>query len=253
MKLNYIICPTCVDQDAERKYVVKGFELRDDLVFAGACPAGHQIAIVYSNPKFEILFTMGAKALIDGYGREAVSSFAVAIERFHEFCTKVFCAHFEVSSKSYLSAWKFVSSQSERQLGAFYFLYLAHFKEEPPFEKKRVEFRNDITHKGSIPTLAAAADYGEYAFNYITSVLQKMKPAMDVKIQQRLTEDAAAVSAKIPEGTYQETHNMSTLIGMTDPTKFGKRSFGEALSKEKRYHVGELEDHLADLREEVVD
>ena len=42
-----------------------------------------------NNLKFELLFELGINALIDGYPREAVSSFASALERFYEFFCQV--------------------------------------------------------------------------------------------------------------------------------------------------------------------
>jgi hypothetical protein len=141
------------------------------------------------NEKFEVLFDMGALALIDGYKQEAVSCFASSLERFHEWCILVWLINNGVSFEAYEKIWKTVSAQSERQLGAFYFLYLQEFKENPViFNNKMdtyknkdnqkqivVKFRNDVTHNGYIPKYEQVDEYGEHLLKYINSILVKMK------------------------------------------------------------------------------
>ncbi len=112
------MCLRCEAEKPERQYVVEA-ELRDDLAFDAQCPHGHKTLFVWEAQKFEILFEMGALALLDGYGREAISSFAAAQERFHEFCIKVFLTGNGVNRDEFIRTWKLVSSQSERQLGAY--------------------------------------------------------------------------------------------------------------------------------------
>ncbi len=50
-----------------------------------------------------------------------ISSFTSSLERFYEFCIKVFCENNSMNDDTYNKVWKQVSNQSERQLGAFYF------------------------------------------------------------------------------------------------------------------------------------
>jgi hypothetical protein len=41
--------------------------------------------------KFEVLFDLAANAIVDGYYREAIASFAASLERFFEFFVHVAC------------------------------------------------------------------------------------------------------------------------------------------------------------------
>lgn len=66
-----------------------------------------------------MLSQIGANAIIDGYYREAVSSFSASLERFYEFSVHVLMRHFGKNSQQFKSAWRPISNQSERQLGAF--------------------------------------------------------------------------------------------------------------------------------------
>jgi len=49
------------------------------------CEVGHVSLVNLDNLKFELLFELGINAHVDGYAREAVTSFASSLERFQEF------------------------------------------------------------------------------------------------------------------------------------------------------------------------
>lgn len=66
-------------------------EFRDDGCYGVCCSRGHTSVTILQEQKFEILFDIGANAIIDGYYRESISSFTSSLERFYEFCIKVFC------------------------------------------------------------------------------------------------------------------------------------------------------------------
>lgn len=55
------------------------------------CSHGHKTTTIVQNPKYEILFDIGANAIVDGYYREAVSSFTSSLERFYEYSIKILC------------------------------------------------------------------------------------------------------------------------------------------------------------------
>ena len=67
-------------------------EICDDGKYEVTCTRGHKETVILQQQKFEILFEIGAHAIIDGYYREAVSSFAASLERFYEFSIKAFLA-----------------------------------------------------------------------------------------------------------------------------------------------------------------
>lgn len=68
-----------------------------------------------------------------------------------------------------------VSSQSERQLGAFIFLFTQHFKTKPELlHDNLVKLRNEVIHKGKIPTKDEAIKYGQEILELITGYLKKL-------------------------------------------------------------------------------
>ena len=67
---------------------------------------------------------------------------------------------------------------SERQLGAFIFVYLMTYQESPLLLLSEIEklkpLRNDVVHKGKIPTRADCVRYGDDIAKIILSVLRKL-------------------------------------------------------------------------------
>jgi hypothetical protein len=62
------------------------------------------------------------------------------------------------------AAWKHVAAQSERQLGAYVFLYVVSFGESPSLvDGERTKLRSDVIHKGLLPEKNDATRYGAAA------------------------------------------------------------------------------------------
>jgi hypothetical protein len=68
------------------------------------CKQGHITVVTLPIPAFELLFDLGCSALLDGYSREAVTSFAVSLERFEEFTCRLLLARRNVSLEG-IDAW----------------------------------------------------------------------------------------------------------------------------------------------------
>ncbi len=61
-------------------------ELNNDNIHEFVCPKGHRTFTQLQEQKFEILFDIASLALIDGYTKEAVSSYSSSLERFINNC-----------------------------------------------------------------------------------------------------------------------------------------------------------------------
>ena len=147
------------------------------------CSRGHTSVTILQQQKFEILFDIGANAIIDGYYREAISSFTSSLERFYEFCIKVFCENNSMNDDTYNKVWKQVSNQSERQLGAFLFLWTNKFDEVPELlTNKDTKFRNEVIHKGKIPTKEEALIFGNTILKIIRPKIKQLLSLFDEEI-----------------------------------------------------------------------
>lgn len=231
----------CFKENGILSFKYKNVDVNDDGSYELECENGHKTITNLQNEKFEVLFEMGALALIDGYKQEAVSCFASSLERFHEWCILILLISNGVSFEEYEKTWKTVSAQSERQLGAFYFLYLQEFKECPViFNNKMntyknkdnqkqivVKFRNDVTHNGYIPKYEQVIEYGEYLLQYIYSILLKMK----AKYQESITNTTFYRQSKLQkpqEGNTMTIMVINTILGLYSGEDINK-TFKEAL------------------------
>lgn len=135
---------------------------RDDGIYNLECKRGHKFTGTFQCHLYQILFEIGAYAIIDGYYRESVASFTSSLERFFEYYLKVVSVSRKTESVEFANAWKNIAAQSERQFGAFIFVYLLVNKKSPDLatEKYR-KFRNDVIHKGKIPSKEKAIEYGD--------------------------------------------------------------------------------------------
>jgi hypothetical protein len=191
-------------------------QINDEGIYPFTCTNGHENVLIQQEEKFELLFESAAYAMSDGHFKEAVSSIASSIERLYEFSINVIALKNKIETKNLEIAWKNVSSQSERQLGAFIFLYLLEFKECPPLPKERqTKFRNKVIHKGYFPTFEEVLDFGEETLKIMFDILivlrRECKDAIQeyqiTKIKER-SEKASQISG-IPSN-----FSLSTIIGM---------------------------------------
>ena len=144
--------------------------VNDDGIYELECSRGHKSVTTLSAERFEILFEIGANAILDGYFREAVSSFTSSLERFYEFFLNLVAIKQGIPEDAYEKAWKHLKNQSERQTGAFILIWLLETGNEPSqLSSKSREFRNNVIHKGKIPSKDEAIEFG----NTILDLLQE--------------------------------------------------------------------------------
>jgi hypothetical protein len=178
MKID-LSCPACHMagklMDGIDKSLVEA-ELTDDGFFKTTCKNGHEIVAIMQNPKFELLFDLAGLALLDGYTREAISSFAVSLERFYEFFIKVAFIHNKIQQDIFVKYWSIVSKQSERQLGCFISTYMQLFNEVPALQtNNQVELRNNVVHKGYIASEQEALEYGNSIGKQIRDISKRLQ------------------------------------------------------------------------------
>lgn len=186
MKL-YVPCIKCAFPDIpEKKPTLHLYpaQIPDGGVLELTCACGHPTSVILANPKYQLLYLSGASALLDGYPREAVASFAASVERFYEFAAKCLLIAGGVQVTLIDEAWKTISKQSERQLGAFRILHLLTFKECAAHLEKRTEFRNRVVHNGMFPSQEEAIEYGEACLRHIDEIWKKLKTHSDAAVGQ---------------------------------------------------------------------
>lgn len=83
-----VFCPYCDQKTYEDESWAFG-EVHQDGYLKCRCKLGHETLLGIEEPRFVLLFDIGARAYLDGYYREAVSTMNTAIERACEFFLEV--------------------------------------------------------------------------------------------------------------------------------------------------------------------
>lgn len=214
-------CPNC-GRENQAEFADNGIH---DLVCAH-CKARY--CVFLRKQKFEVLFDLGTRALMDGYAREAVASFSAALERFLEFYVRAFALerntdserNFDEVADVFEATWRHVISQSERQVGMFALAYLLREGKEPDFLTARAlgsDFRNKVVHRGYLPAREEVEVYAAQVFTLIDRLLTEL--------------GAAAVHAELMQEREFTRHLESlpdnvTVVFEEHPGMFRARRFG---------------------------
>jgi hypothetical protein len=181
--------------------------------------------------KFEILLESGASALLEGYTIEAASSFSAALERFYEFCIRVFCMKDGLDEAEFHATFKQMAHQSERQIGAFLYLYLQNFGKTYRVKDKIVKFRNRIVHKGYIPTPQEVEIFGADIFDEISSINRLLKASYQDQITKVIFADMRERGKNLPPDMPRATSSGTMFFNLASGDQ--KMSFKEALAHYK--------------------
>ena len=210
-------------------------EVRDDGRYETTCPNGHKSITVLQEQKFEILFDIGAYAISDGYYREAVSSFTSSLERFYEFFITAVFYEKGIDDAAFNNSWKLVARQSERQLGAFIFLHTNEFKRPPMvLREKDVQFRNDVIHRGRIPSKIEALAYGQVVLDLIRPILRDVREKYPKGMQRTIFKHLNANRRDPAE--QNSTMTIATILGLSRPDEdWDKRPLVQAIEELRRW------------------
>jgi len=230
-----IPCMKCLQAYGEAGVKFARVSVRDDGKYELTCSHGHRATTVLQQQKFEVLFDIGAHAVLDGYYREAISCFAASLERFYEFSIRALLSRTSGSDGLFKTCWKSVSSQSERQLGAFIFLWASIFDAPPALLSiKHVGFRNDVIHKGKIPTMEEAIVFGDSILNVLRPNIVALCAQLPDSVKQVVfyhLRDAQESGATYPYATLC----LSTIVSLSN--------------RDASHHEGNLKHHLGKLLE----
>lgn len=239
-------CMTCLRENVSDSGSMS-VELRDDGLYAVTCHRSHHTVVMLQQQKFQVLFDIGAMGLVDGYPREFVLTTASALERFFEYYVRVVSLKHGIEHAVFDDGWKIVSHQSERQFGAFLFVYLLENKkpvspwiadERPklPGATSWTAFRNKVAHDGYIPSRAEAVAYCDLVYQWIYRIIGELREgcasAMDrVSIESLLRLHERSKGLEGAPSTNPATIDIPTLIKLGGSAS----NFEEALARLEKY------------------
>jgi hypothetical protein len=148
------------------------------------CDRGHSSVAVIQGEKFEILAEIAISALLDGYPRECVASFAACLERYYEYYVFLVSEARGFDAAETAKAWKLIPS-SERQVGAYVWCALSEKRVAPNLlQKKQVEVRNRVTHQGVIPTEDEAVKFGQAVLDIVCPGMKHLLATYGEKVHE---------------------------------------------------------------------
>lgn len=192
-------CVECTKSGSVQPYLFVG-DYYDGHTVEATCPLGHAAFSIVQNPKFETLLTAAADALIHDQTLQAVACLAASRERLFELAIRVFARSSGVDPGNFEASWKEVASQSERQFGAFLFLYLAATGKPYEFDKKLATARNAALHKGEIPTTGEAFDYAGKVYQEISNLANYLRTDHKESLRAVLHEENMRKAGRAPKG-----------------------------------------------------
>lgn len=213
-----MLCMQCVQALSKSSNPLAGLhmypqsvEINDSGIYTVTCRNGHVSSTMNQQHKHETLFELATFAILDGYYREAVTSFASSLERFYEYMIEVVLNEQGCDQELTDKMWKEIAKQSERQLGAFVVLYTSLFKIEPrTLNQDRVKFRNDVVHKGAVPTRAKAVEFGQEVLEVIRAALRDLRSNYPNAEMQAVFRRLATIHKSISGESSQPVATMSS-------------------------------------------
>lgn len=243
-------CMQCLQENG-RPGGASQIEVRDDGCYMATCLSGHRTVTVLQQHKFEVLFEIGAHAILDGYYREAVSSFTSSLERFYEYTIRIFLEKSSGSDDLFQAAWKNVSNMSERQLGAFIFLWANHFKETPLLlPTGLITFRNEVIHKGKIPSREEALKYGDAVLDVLRPKIKKINETLPEQVQSSSFRQIMASAEKAGTSQGVGTMSINAILGQCSSIEGPEKRLEEhlILVDDMRIRLGNLQEYFNQIQ-----
>lgn len=226
-------------------------EVRDDGCYVAICLSGHKTVTVLQQQKFEVLFEIGAHAILDGYYREAVSSFTSSLERFYEYTIRILFEKSSGSDELFKVVWKNVSNMSERQLGAFIILWASHFKETPMLmPPSLISFRNEVIHKGKIPSRDEALKYGNAVLDVLRPKIEKINETFPEQVQSSTFRNIMAGVERAGTSLGIQTMSINVILGQGSSNEGAETRLEDhlILVNDMRIRLGNLQEYFNQMR-----
>ncbi|WP_123648088.1 hypothetical protein [Lysobacter enzymogenes] len=186
-------------------------ELDDNGTIHVTCDKKHYGVVLYNSRRYEVLVKSAARAFLDGYTNEVVAVMSSALARAYEFYIRVSCRAKELSQESVDAAWKSVAAQSERQFGAFQFLYLQDNQAPFMLDPLVTEIRNKVIHRGKIVREAEALNFAEKVFSAIRHLDDTLQSKFAGHVKAEAEREIKFQEDNVPTGIEHVTLSATTV------------------------------------------
>jgi hypothetical protein len=198
---------------------------QNDSIYNIICPRGHAFPVEILNFHFEKLFETSIYCIVNGYYREAIGAFAASYESFMRLLIDIIVSTRETDKSSSQEAWKKIAKQSERQLGAYIYLYLVEFNSMPLLiPESQTALRNKVIHQGYFPDKEQCLTYGRYILASIRDAKSKLHESDALMIA--INKSLFRTGEFLPEGGGM-SYLVRPLIGLNRPPGQDEKTLDE--------------------------
>ncbi len=143
------------------------------------------------------------------------------------------CLSGGVDYEKFSDAWKRVASRSERQLGAFVFVFLREFGEPPDIlGNKLTKLRNDVVHNGKIPSRGEALKFGDNVLSIVRPKIALLKSEHSDTVRQVVAQSLSDKGHKISDEASRSTLVIPTILSLENYAEdHHTRSLEQAISE----------------------
>ena len=143
-------------------------ELSDKMVFeyteidvsSGALNEITLVIGAVTDCRFQVLFDIAAHNFTNGDYRACLASAHLSLERYREFFIRLVAVEHCLRSEVFDLYWNNMSSQSERQIGAYSTAFILKNKRQfSDISNKMYAYRNSVIHKGTLPSKKKTLEY----------------------------------------------------------------------------------------------
>lgn len=208
-------CPDCIQEASkdgkQPKFNPIAGELDDNGIIHVTCDRGHSGVVLYNARRYEVLVRSAARAALDGYTNEVVAVMSSALERIYEFYIRVSSRAKGTPQETVEAAWKNVAAQSERQFGAFQFLYMLDQSHPFKLEPRITETRNKVVHRGKIVREAEALEFAESVYSVIQHLQTELQSKFPQFVAEEVEREMKVQLSQVPEGVNHITLSTATV------------------------------------------
>ncbi|KVD05806.1 hypothetical protein WI89_18310 [Burkholderia ubonensis] len=134
-----------------------------------------------------------------------------ALERIYEFYIRVSSRAKGTPEETVEAAWKNVAAQSERQFGAFQFLYMLDQSRPFKLEPRITETRNKVVHRGKIVREAEALEFAENVYSVIQHLQTELQSKFPQFVAEEVEREMKVKLSQVPEGVNHITLSTATV------------------------------------------
>lgn len=212
---------------AERRpVVIRHMDYTDDGVYQIKWPEGHTTVTVLQNPKFSVLMEFCVEAVCDEYYREGLLDAMSALDAYMDFHIEVMLKAQEIGKEPREDLLKLVSTSDQRRIGCFLACETMGGHKPEYLPSKVVTMRNNVVHKGYIPTPQEVLEQIKDILNYIIPRYKRLEANFQKQISAIFFEK---ISRLPPPTTPLHSHGTCAWRTIVDELAFQQKGDASTL------------------------